>query len=756
MRNFVWSLSICISVVFSSFSQTKNIEKGSYLSTAKGQQIKLNLLDNNKFELVFYSGEYQIKGDSLLFVNNKNENGGFDLEFKREKKAQKIKVKFLNPSYYSIYIGTQKGSEAVSYQKLWDIQSKVNPNFDKETLEFDIDRADYLYLVNEGYSDLKTQVFKYEIPKDAGEVSIKYEPNLMSGLEISGFLDKNTNELKIAEKAGRNPLVFKNEKDIQAENVSKTNTKVKPVDTQSVTNWTYPGKENTLLNDDFGNVIVDSASTVIEAPIVDYAVDSTASYSNYNFKLKIENNLKSALSATKDAKSKYLVVYIDNKNETAKKDFDAFVKSQEKEASYNMYDKYNSVYDIFNYYLAGKDDKKWLKSNKIESEPSIVILNGNGDILAIAKSNLSEKQYQFSYYGDLYRKLQRTNALVLLDKTFKNKKATDADLIKAYNFASVLESSYYYDQEELSEGDFVMTKAALDKKEVAQTWKKLIEAHQKDTKPDMYLVEAIVKEIKNQGFTKQLFNEDRILNDTDFLSIDYLLKHAVSIEEKRQEFISKEDEIHVLLNVYSEISSALQQNLYLSQDGVSGEINKDKVISIYKKIVASGNGNFDAYRNYFDYVSQIEDKDGSNTLFLKEFSSYFDNQLTSGKESPIEKLDAVFSTLGTSSSYSYEDWNSFKDYHSNLCNNAAWTVVLKPQHSNFIKDAIKWSEYSLVVTKNNPYYLDTLAQLYYKDGQKQKALETQALAVKYLNNTVDETTAEDIRNTLEKMKNGTY
>jgi hypothetical protein len=761
MRNYIWSFSIFFSVVFSSFSQTKSIEKGSYLSTAKGQQIKLNLLDDNKFELVFYSGEYQIKGDSLLFVNNKNENNGFDLEFKREKKPKKLKVKFLNPSYYSFYIGTQKGSEAVSYRKLWDIQSEVNPDFDKEVLEFDVDRADYLYLVYEGYADIKTQVFKYEIPKDASEVSIKYEQNLMSGLDISGFLDKNTNELKIAERAGKNPLVFKNEKDIQAENVSKTNTKVKPVDTQSVTNWTYPGKENTLLNDDFGNSPVDSTSTVIEAPIVDYAVDSTVSYSNYNFKLKIENDLKSALSATKDFKSKYLVVYADNKNETAKKDFDAFVKDQERETSYNMYDKYNSVYDVFNYYLAGKDDKKWLKSNKIESEPSIVILNGNGDILARAKSNLSEKQYQFSYYGDLYRKLQRTNALVLLDKTFKNKKATDADLIKAYNFASVLESSYYYDQEELNEGDFAMTKAALDKKEVAQSWKKLIEAHQKDSKPDMYLVETIIKEIKNQGFTKQLFNEDRILNDTDFLAIDYLLKHSDKIEEGLAEFNKSKGndeygQVPLMNNPTSEVSNALQQNMYLSQDGVSGEINKDKVISIYKRIVNSGKGNFDAYRNYFDYLSQIEDKDTSNTTFLKEFRVYFDNQLTSGKESPIEKLDLLFTNLDSSSSYSYDGWSSFKDYHSNLCNNAAWTVVLKPQNSNFIKDAIKWSEYSLVVTKNNPYYLDTLAQLYYKDGQKEKAMETQTLAVKYLNNTVDETTADDIKQTLDKMKNGTY
>ncbi|MNY77106.1 hypothetical protein D3C86_2169070 [compost metagenome] len=62
----------------------------------------------------------------------------------------------------------------------------------------------------------------------------------------------------------------------------------------------------------------------------------------------------------------------------------------------------------------------------------------------------------------------------------------------------------------------------------------------------------------------------------------------------------------------------------------------------------------------------------------------------------------------------------------------------------------------MVVTKNNPYYLDTLAQLYYKDGQKQKAIETQTLAVKYLDANIDEVTASEIKEVLTKMQNGTY
>jgi len=733
--------------IFVSFSQTNGIEKGTYLSTNKGGKIKLNLLDDNKYELVFYTGNYEIKGDSLIFIQKENAENGFDLAFATDKKAKKIKIKFSDPSYYSFYIGTQKGNEDVVYQKLSDIKTKLDPNWEKADLEFDIEKTDYLYLVYENY-DGKSNVCKYALPKDVSEVTIKYDFALLSDLKITGFFDRKTNELKVSEQSGKDPLVFVNEKNTQPEKVKK----VIPLENQLISNWSYPGKEPVLATEDYGSdtMVVDSAA------VVDYAVAPPAVPAQYDFKLKIENNLKNALAATKEAKLKFLMFYANSKDKLAKENFDAFVKDQETQAGYNMYDAYNPVYDVYNYYFAGADDKKWLKNNKITDDPAVLVLNGEGDILAKAKSDLSDKSYQFSYYGDLYKKLQRANAFVYINKTFKNKKATDADLIRAFNRAAVLEISYDYDSDDAvtdpNSTDFVVTKSSVDKKEVAQIWKNVIEAHQKDTKPDMYLVETITREIKNQGFTKQLFNEERVLNDTDFLAIDYLLKHADRIEENRVEFNNKEGEVHNLGNVISEISSALQSNTYVAQDKSSSDVNKDRNIKVYKKIIASGKGNFESYRNYFDYLSQMEEDSKAN--YLKEFSTYFDTNLATAN--PIEKLDEIYSSLDPTSSYQYDGWNSFKDYHSNLCNNAAWETVLKPENANFLKEAIKWSEYSLVVTKNNPYYLDTLAQLYYKDGQKQKAIETQTLAVKFLSAVTEPETAADIRDTLSKMQNGTY
>ncbi|MGE6354802.1 hypothetical protein ACQKCJ_13125 [Flavobacterium sp. NPDC079362] len=744
MRNFIWSFLAFFCLISSAFCQTTNIEKGSYLSTGQSQKIKLNLLDNNKYELVFYSGDYEIKGDSLLFTPSVKAENMFDLTFKNDKKAKKIKVKFVNPNYNSFYIGTQKKSDPIQYERLADIGARVNPNYDKIDVDFEIDRADYLYLIYELYGG-DSKVSKFALPKDVSEVTIQYNLDATADLNITGFYDQKTKDLMILEQSVPTPLIFRNAKDVQPEKVSK----VIALENKTITNWTYPGKEP-LVSDDFGTAV---DSTVVVA--------DTTSVATYDFKLKIENNLKSAISFNKTAKTKFLVVELDSKNASAKTDFDAFIKDQETQIGYAMSDSYKAEYDLYNFYLATADDAKWLKANKITHIPSLAILNADGNIIATVKSNLDDKKYELNYYDPFYKKLQSVSGLYDFDRTIKDKKAKDTDLVLAFNKVALLEIpyDYYADTGETpveTPMDFKYVSTVLDKKEVAQIWKKLIEAHQKDAKPNMYLVETIVKEIKNQGFSKQFIKDDKVLNDTDYLAIDYLIRHYDAIDAQRLEFNSKEGETHSIESLNTEIAAALQQNKDVEQNDISGSKNKNqnKTISIYKKLIALGKGNFDCYQNYFIYLAELEDKDGSNTTYLKEFSTYFDSYLTTDRVNPIVRLDELFTLLDENSGYS--SWNYFKEYHSNLANSAAWTVVSKPGNTAFIKSAIIWSEYSLVVTKNNPYYLDTLAQLYYKDGQKQKAIETQTLAVKYLTDYVEEETATEIKETLSKMQNGTY
>ena len=311
MRNFVWSFFMFFCLISVSFSQTKGIQKGTYLSANKGEKIKLNLLENNKYELVFYSGDYEIKGDSLLFTQKVKSENAFDVAFATDKKARKIKIKFLEPSYYSFYIGTQNSNDPVQYQKINDIRTKVDPDFIQANLEFEIEKADYLYLVYEDYNG-ESKLSKFALPKDVSEVTINYELAALGDLKLAGFFDKNTNELRISEQKGKNPLVFLNEKDVPQAAVSK----VAALESKTISNWTYPGKE-ALISDDFG------ADATVDSAVV--AADSDPS-TKFDFKFKIENNLKSAVSATKN---KLVVVYVDSKNPSSKTDFDTFIKDQE-------------------------------------------------------------------------------------------------------------------------------------------------------------------------------------------------------------------------------------------------------------------------------------------------------------------------------------------------------------------------------------------------------------------------------------------
>ncbi|MEP6928978.1 MAG: hypothetical protein ABI850_03165, partial [Flavobacterium sp.] len=565
--------------------------------------------------------------------------------------------------------------------------------------------------------------------------------NVLGDLNISGFYDKKSNELKISGPGGKDLIVFLNEKDTPPVAVTP---KVAAIETQSISNWTYPGKDP-LVTEDFGTAVDSSLVTV----------DSAYGSPKINFKFKVENALEEALKMTKLTPGKFLIVYNDLDNKLAQSDFDIFIKSQEEAIGYNFNDVYDPKFDVYNYYLATKKDKAWLKKNKITNSPSILILDENGNVAATAnKLNLTDAQYRFTYYDITYNKLNKLRALNDLSKLIANKKTTDAELLKGFNKITVINTStdYIEEYDEPTEDGFKFSKSNLDKKQVQAAWKKIIAAHEKDAKPDMILTETILGEIKNIGFSKLAFNEDKVLNDVDFKSIDYLIKHYDAIEAQRTEYNSKDSGQVSIGDISTEISKALQEN----NKETAGISNDKRIIETYKKLISTGKGNFESYKNYFAYLNQDTEESTNDTVFLKEYSTYFNTYLSPEKGNAIEKLDDMYNTIGLYSEYSYDGWNAFKEYHSNLANTAAWSSVLKPANAGFIKSAITWSEYSLAVTKNNPYYLDTLAQLYYKDGQKEKAITTQTLAVKFLSPEVEEQTAIEIQETLSKMKNGTY
>ena len=74
------------------------------------------------------------------------------------------------------------------------------------------------------------------------------------------------------------------------------------------------------------------------------------------------------------------------------------------------------------------------------------------------------------------------------------------------------------------------------------------------------------------------------------------------------------------------------------------------------------------------------------------------------------------------------DWAGFKNRINSMLNAQAWDIFELNKTKDFER-AIKWSELSNIVDKNNPYSLDTLAQLYFAVGRKSEAIAIQTKAV---------------------------
>ncbi len=744
------------SLLFLSAISYSQVEKGSYVTNEKGQKIKLNIKENNKYELMVFYGDYEVKNDTLHFNNNNSSDSEFAVSFSPEANPAKGKVKvklFGDYMYYytGIYIGTQTGKAEPTYKSFAEFFSGAEGEETKE-LVFEINREEFFYLAKEDYEG-KTQISKFTLPRDANEIQIEYSPNYLGKVKLVGYLN-DKKQLVVSENGKSNPLTFI----MESEKQEKKTPSIKPIETKTETNWTYPGKSDRW-------------------SIYPQSVDSTVAV--YDFKFKIESDLSKAIGATKNDKTKFLVINYDPDNKKAKEEFNTFIENQQYSiGSYSSYTD-NIEYDKYNYYLANAKDKTWASKNKIKDNPSIVIVDGEGTVLSQTKGNISKNASLFEvYYSSIDPDLKRTKALVDLHKAL-NSKSKESEILKA--FASLPEDGYYgsvaetvtaqpvvevaapvsedqtvetaaYDMD-YSPNETVFTKPVFDKKKMLSVWESIVKNHAKDTKPDLDFVKVALAEIKGIGFYKHIFNEGRVYDEANFKAIDYLLKHYNEIIVEQQK--SKGQDANVVdyygdypATIEAELPRAISNHITEFGDQASDSY-KARILEVYKKVLEKQAGD---YKSKIDYFRLLNSYSTSEQNYVAEYDAFF-NSIFKGNND-IEILDGLYASR-TQSGQEYEEWTMFKNYFSNASNETAWFVVEKSKNPESVKKAIKWSESSLRIEKNNPYYLDTLAQLYYKNGEKQKAISTQEQALKF-SETMDEETKADLETVLEKMKNGSY
>jgi hypothetical protein len=287
---------------------------------------------------------------------------------------------------------------------------------------------------------------------------------------------------------------------------------------------------------------------------------------------------------------------------------------------------------------------------------------------------------------------------------------------------------------------------------IAEKWKLIVDFYTRKETYDEEFATLCQRELLHTGFLYKLYGQPKVLTDTDFVLLDYLLKHYQAISEKDNEPIDNEplygynfaNPNRNLNDVFSTFFENPQ-----SETIPLSKAHQLKLVEYYKRFLKMSGFKQQDFKNYLTNIKEAYPNDYS--LYFKEYDEFFQT-VASKNSSLLETLDEIYTTQKNKN----RSWFAFKEEFSDLANTVAWQVVeTKNKEVITIQKAIQWSEASVKVFKTDHRYLDTLAQLYYRNNQKDKALLTEQKAIDHVP-TEDKSTLNEYKEVFVRMQNGTY
>ena len=746
MKNVLFCLTL-VALSVNIFAQDK-----VYVSEKYGNALKLILKDDNTYQLIYNEGVYEQKLDSLYLSSNKKSLDNFTaIQFEQGSALDSIELTFTSEmgylSTYNIAIATSSGDEQnLNFLPLFNYQSNPATTYSDNLIKFKIKKEKFLFVAKKNYVTNETEVSKFEVSPKISALEISENYTISTNL-VASYNEKGN--IVISEN-GAYPIEFILE--------GKVSEQEKP-----------KGLAFTSLN----NVFIDW-----NFPSLYNGENYTAPLNTDTLKVTIESSLKDALKNLKANQQTCLLIL----NEP-KEDFEKLITLHKTAAAdLKYYDETDKNIFDFTFYNLKEDEKKRLDKNSYSVNTKFIVLGLNENVIYSTEESvnkLSANGYYSYEYTTLARQIKSVANIVMVSENLLNKKnsveqlktalynasvklnhrilfpevtevpATNTDPVPSTNGldSSVAEYSEYTNPAQLNG---VFYKSKITKQELDAVWNKVLNQYTKEANYDKELFHTIYKELNNDGFSMNLFGEQRyFMNENDFRTFDYLLKHyqtATASNNYADEYnYDYSTYFPALSDVKYLISNVLSRNL---SDGY--EVNptleqKKEIINRY------GNYLYDSPNDYYMLTtyagSMIANKNEQELFsFYENFVSRFDTK------NIIESLNNYYEN-------NYElNWYNLKNDFSTMANNVSWYVVdNKISDPAKIKKAIEWSEMSLKLSRNNSYYMDTLAQLYYKNGDKQKAIFTQEDAIKsYKDAEVNPDTLTEMKNVLEKMKSGNY
>lgn len=745
MKNILYTCLILINCVW---AQTKKIEPSIYKANNTDYSLALQINSDASYRFLSADGEYETQNDTLFL----KEKGPFFLEstisldyIQKGFKSDKINFYFSkNLAHYAsdIYIGTQnKGDEKVEYKNLAILYDEKAIKDENDNHYFVIKHTDFLYLVVN--QNGKPTVSKFKVPDNVAEIKATYSAhffnNYGSNTILKMYVDQSTGKVIVSD--GKEPIEFSNatEDDIN---------KMEPLEVNIKKNWVEANgivlKKETL------------EDTIDRVDWPQEKKDSTQlSATSYRFEYKIENNLKAAFAETAKTPNKILVVNFDLKNPNRKADFDACILADAERLTQKMYPKYKAEDDVFNFYLAHEKDKSLLKKYDIKDKNVTLFLNSKGNLLGYSNKSLKKEEIAYKFNTDA---LIRANQLSKFDDALATKKVTNKALKKLF-----YEATYMVSQEDVNNEFFTSEALNADvitdktsktihhffndlytikstREQVSKKWEDLVNVALAKSEIDTLFIKTAKLELINDGFTAKLFTNKnaKLLQETDYKILDYLFKHYQDIA-KQEKINAPENRIKSIL------SNAILTNLETDGEIGTNSVVVEKTLEYYKELALLNPTDISMVQSCTTYLKNSKDPKALDKSF-EFYDTYFNN---------VVKNDAnIFESLNTIyEAFEENDWKSFKNYFADFANTIAWDVVENPAYKYYLQKAIKWSETSLTLEPTSHYYLDTLANLYFLNGEKARAIAKEQEAIQAAKNAND--TTEEIagyEKTLEKFK----
>ena len=745
MKNVLFCLTL-VALSVNIFAQDK-----VYVSEKYGNALKLIIKEDKTYQLIYNEGVYEQKLDSLYLSSNKKSTDNFTaIPVESGNDKDSLELTFTSEmgylSTYNIAIATSSGDEQnLNFLPLFNYQSNPATTYSDNLIKFKVKKENFLFVAKKNYVTSETEVSKFEISPKLGGLEIS--ENYSMGANLVAVFNERGN-IVISEN-GANPIEF-----VLQDKVFEQE-KLKGLDYTSLKNisidWNFPSLYNTE--------------------------NYTAPLNQDTINVKIEVSLKGALKNLKTKENNCLLIVNEPKDVFEK--FIVLHKSSSVDLGY--YDETDKNIFDFSFYNLKEDEQNWLEKINYSKNTKFIALGLNESVIYSSEqsvSKLSADGYYSYEYINLAREIKSVANICVANENLLNKKNSVPQLKTALYNASVklnhrtlfpegtddyaitteaapsanslgstVEYSEYTNPAKLRG---VFYKSKITKQELDAIWNKVLNQYTKEAEYDKELFHTIYKELNNEGFSMNLLGEQRyIMNENDLRAFDYLLKHyqkATSVDNNNIEyeydystyFPAISDVKYIISNVLSRnLSDGFPETATFEQkkeiikkygDYLYSSPNEIYLISGYVSSLIASKMEEDLFKFYENYVSRFDTKN-----IIESLNDYYENN--------------------------YElNWQDLKNNFSAMANNVSWYVVdnkISDPAKN--KKAIEWSEMSLRLSRNNSYYMDTLAQLYYKNGDKQKAILTQEDAIKnYKDADVNPDTLTEMKNVLEKMKNSSY